>query len=135
MYVRSSDQFELAVSTDSAAIADIYCLKYPLDLILMDVVTRNGESGLEAAARIKRSFPGIKIIIVTSMPECSYIDRARAIGVDSFWYKEAGQESIERLMARTMAGESIYRTGRRSCGWACPAAMISPGASWRCCGR
>lgn len=108
MYVRASRQFELAISIDSAAMADIYCLKYPVDLILMDVVTRDGESGLAAAARIKRSFPQIKIIIVTSMPECSYIDRARAIGVESFWYKELDQEPIERLMERTMAGESIY---------------------------
>lgn len=108
MYVGASEQFELAISIDSAAMADIYCLKYPVDLILMDVVTRDGESGLEAAARIKRSFPQIKIIIVTSMPECSYIDRARAIGVESFWYKETDQMPIEHLLARTMAGESIY---------------------------
>ncbi|MGI6238658.1 MAG: response regulator transcription factor [Christensenellales bacterium] len=107
-YVRESKRFELAISIDNAAMADIYCLKHPVDLILMDVITREGESGLAAAARIKRRFPGIKIIIVTSMPECSFIERARAIGVESFWYKEIGHEPIERLMERTMAGESIY---------------------------
>ena len=74
----------------------------------MDVVTRGGESGLDAAERIKRAFPQIKIIIVTSMPECSYLDRAREIGVESFWYKEEQRESLLDVMERTMAGESVY---------------------------
>ena len=106
--VQSSERFELAISIDNAAMADIYCHKYPVDLILMDVITRNGESGLDAAARIKHDFPDIKIVIVTSMPECSYIDRARAIGVESFWYKEEQRESLMEIMERTMNGESIY---------------------------
>lgn len=106
--IQSSERFELAISIDNAALADIYCLKYPVDLILMDVITRNGESGLDAAARVKRAFPKTRIVIVTSMPECSYLDRARAIGVESFWYKENSQESLLEVMERTMDGESIY---------------------------
>ena len=78
------------------------------ELILMDVVTRGGESGLDAAERIKRTFPQMKIIIVTSMPECSYLSRAREIGVESFWYKEEQRESLLDVMTRTMAGESVY---------------------------
>lgn len=42
------------------------------------------------------------------MPECSYIDRARKIGVDSFWYKEVSEEPILAVMDRTMAGEHIF---------------------------
>lgn len=106
--IQSSERFELAVSIDNAAMADIYCLKYPVDLILMDVITHNGESGLDAAARIKRAFPHIKIVIVTSMPECSYLSRARAMGVESFWYKEDPQESLMEIMERTISGESVY---------------------------
>ena len=74
----------------------------------MDVVTRNGESGLDAAARIKRAFPRIRIIIVTSMPDWSYLCRAREIGVESFWYKEEQHESLLDVMERTMNGESVY---------------------------
>ena len=66
------------------------------------------KAGLDAAERIKRAFPQIKIIIVTSMPECSYLSRARKIGVESFWYKEEQRESLLEVMERTMAGESVY---------------------------
>ena len=106
--IQASERFEVAISIDNAAMADINCLKYPVDLILMDVTTREGESGQEAAARIQRSFPQIKIVIVTSMPECSYLDRARAIGVESFWYKEDPRGNLLEIMERTMNGESLY---------------------------
>lgn len=107
-FIRSSEHYELAVSIDNASIADIYCLNQKIDLVLMDVITKKGVSGLEVAERIKKKHPHIKIIIVTSMPECSWIERARKIGVESFWYKEISDESIINLMDRTMAGESVY---------------------------
>ena len=108
LLIRTSEDFELAAAIDSAELADLYCLNNAVELVLMDVMTRGSRSGLEAAARIKRQTPQVRIIVVTSMPECSYIDRARAIGVESFWYKEAAEESILNLMRRTMAGESVY---------------------------
>ncbi len=108
MIVRQSDRYELTYSIDNAAMADIYCMTHQVDLILMDILTAMGESGLMAAARIKERYPDIKIIIVTSMPEFSYLARAKAAGVDSFWYKENSQVPILELMDRTMAGESVY---------------------------
>ena len=42
------------------------------------------------------------------MPEYSWLERARNIGVDSFWYKDGQKESILDVMERTMAGENIY---------------------------
>ena len=45
--IQTSEHFELALSIDNAALADVYCLRFPVDLILMDVVTRDGESGLD----------------------------------------------------------------------------------------
>lgn len=108
MFILSSEQFTLAASIDSAVLADVYCAGGGIDLILMDVVTKNGANGLEAAENIKQRWPKIRIIKVTSMPECSYLERARKIGVDSFWYKEISREPILSLMERTMAGESVY---------------------------
>ena len=42
--IQASEHFETALSIDNAALADVYCLRLPVDLILMDVVTRNGEN-------------------------------------------------------------------------------------------
>ncbi len=107
-FISMSDKFNLVHSIKNADMADIYCEQSQIDLILMDVCTELNSNGLDAAERIKQKYPEIKIIIVTSMPEVSYLERAKAIGVDSFWYKEVSEEPILELMDRTMAGESIY---------------------------
>ncbi|MBR2892973.1 MAG: response regulator transcription factor [Clostridia bacterium] len=107
-FISMSDKFKLVHSIKNADMADIYCEQSQIDLILMDVCTELNSNGLEAAERIKQKHPEIKIIIVTSMPEVSYLERAKAIGVDSFWYKEVSEEPIIELMKRTMEGESIY---------------------------
>lgn len=108
LFVKSSAKYNLLFSIENAGMAEIYCMKHPIDLILMDVLTAGGENGLDAAESIKKSYPNIKIIIVTSMPEFSYLDRARKIGVDSFWYKEDKRETILEIMDRTVAGEKVY---------------------------
>ena len=120
LLIRQSVNYRVMFSIESAAMAEVYCMQNDIDLILMDVCTAMGESGLEAAERIKRQYPHIKIIIVTSMPEYSYIERAKAAGVESFWYKETSKEPILELMDRTMAGESVYpdRTPRLRIGMA-----------------
>ena len=107
-FISMSDRFNLVHSIKNADMADIYCEQSKIDLILMDVCTELNSNGLDAAERIKLKHPEIKIIIVTSMPEVSYLERAKTIGVDSFWYKEVSEEPILELMDRTMAGESIY---------------------------
>lgn len=107
-FISMSDKYKLIHSIKNADMADIYCERSGIDLILMDVCTELNSNGLDAAERIKQKHPNIKIIIVTSMPEVSYLERARKIGVDSFWYKEVSEEPILELMDRTMAGESVY---------------------------
>ena len=108
MYVKSSESYEVVYSIESAAFADAFVLKHSVDLVLMDILMNDGSNGLDAAARIKKNCPDIKIIAVTSMPEYSWMDHARRIGIESFWYKEASRETILDVMDRTMAGESVY---------------------------
>lgn len=108
IYINSSDKFNHLLSVANASAAPSVCKNNKVDLILMDVMTALGSSGLDAAEEIKKEFPEIKIVIVTSMPEYSWLERARNIGVDSFWYKDGQKESILDVMERTMAGENIY---------------------------
>ena len=106
--VGQSPRYELAASLDSAEKAVAYCRERAVDLVIMDVVMTSGMDGLAASREIKSICPGVKILLVTSMPEVSYIARARGIGVDSFWYKEIQEQPLLEIMDRTMAGESVY---------------------------
>lgn len=107
-YVNSMDGYTLVYSIENAAMAELYCAHGKIDLILMDVCTAHGESGLVAAKKIKKLYPRIKIIIVTSMPECSFIKKAKSAGCESFWYKDIGYEPLSEVIKRTMEGESVY---------------------------
>lgn len=108
IYIGASDSFKHLLSLANASAALSVCRNSKVDLILMDVMTGFDHNGLDAAEVIKQQFPDIKIIIVTSMPEYSWLARAREIGVDSFWYKDGQKDSILDVMERTMAGEHIY---------------------------
>ena len=108
MVVESSDRYSVLKAIPLAKMADIYALTLPVDLIIMDIVMAEGPSGLEAAEKIKKSKPQVKILLVTSMPEVSFMERAREIGVDSFWYKEIEEQPLLNVMDRTMAGEQVY---------------------------
>ena len=106
--ISMSDRYQLAASLDTAKIADAYCARGDIDLVLMDIVMKDGFDGLTAAGRIKKSYPRTKVIIVTSLPDAAFLQRAREIGVDSFWYKEVQALPMLEIMDRTMSGERIF---------------------------
>ena len=108
LYIDRSPNYEVIYSLDTAMFADTYILKAKPDLIIMDILMQDTSNGLEAAEKIKKINPQIKIIAVTSMPEVSWMEKAKAIGIESFWYKEASEESILNIIERTLDGESIY---------------------------
>ena len=106
--VRSAENYTHVATIPNAGDTELICMAESIDLILMDVCTAHDENGIDAAAIIKRKFPYIKVIIVTSMAEYSFIDRAKAAGADSFWYKDASRRELLEVMDRTMAGEHIF---------------------------
>ncbi|MBR3000081.1 MAG: response regulator transcription factor [Oscillospiraceae bacterium] len=108
LMVENAPDYELLYALDTASVAHIYCSKYSVDLVILDIVMADGSNSLEEAARIKKNCPNTKILAVTSMPEVSYLKKAREAGVDSFWYKEADDITLLEIMDRTMKGESIY---------------------------
>ena len=107
-WIQASADFNWVKTIRSAALAEFYCLSSPVDMVLMDIVTLEGASGLDAAMRIKQKKKDIKIILVTSMPECSYLERAKQMGIEGFWYKEISQESILSVMEKVASGETVY---------------------------
>jgi two-component system vancomycin resistance associated response regulator VraR len=106
--IASSDDYQLAACIDTARTADSYCAAGNVDLVIMDVVMSDGSNGLLAAERIKKSYPKVKVMIVTSLPDALFLQRARQIGVDSFWYKEVQAIPMLEIMDRTMNGEHVF---------------------------
>ena len=110
LYINQCPDYEVVYCVDTAMFADTYVLNTKLDLVIMDILMQDGSNGLDAAAKIKKLKPELKIIAVTSMPEVSWMDRAKQIGIESFWYKEVSEDTILEIIERTLKGKSIYPT-------------------------
>ena len=93
-FVESSDKFYLEVAIENATVADIICAHTPIDLIVMDVVTENGESGLDAAEKIKN---------------CSYEDASAGRGI-RYYYKVTAVRSVNGTIYESDASASKYIT-------------------------
>ena len=106
--IACSEDYLLVASIENAANAEIAFLNGGIDLILMDICTADDESGLKAAATIKKHYPAIKIIMMTSMPEHSFLRKAKESGCDGFWYKEYGDIALLPVCDRIMRGEAIW---------------------------
>ena len=85
-----------------------YCESHRVDIVIIDIMMPRGMDGIKAAEKLRRSKSNLKIILITSACEDSWIAAARAAGADSFWYKNYSRESFLEIVDRTAAGESIY---------------------------
>ena len=101
-------EYHIVDSIGTAEMAVQFADSKPIDLIIMDIVMTAGINGLEAAGRIKKEHPGIKIILVTSMPEVSYIEKGREAGAEGMWYKEQETISLETVIEKVLKGETVY---------------------------
>ena len=83
------------------------CAHTPVDLILTAAADKEGNMNFAAAEMCKREYSSIQIVMMTDTPEHTYLQRAEACGVDSFWYVDEKQ-SILSVLDRTMEGKSIF---------------------------
>lgn len=107
-YIFRAEGYALCGSLERAGRAKSFCLTNPVDLVLMDICTENDESGFTAAKEIKAALPGIKVIIVTSMLDFTYLKRAQEVGAEGFWYKDASEAELMNVIASVMNGETVY---------------------------
>ena len=108
MYIRANAGYRLLAALRTAREAVEYVNAHEADLVILDVMMRDGIDGLTAAGEIKRYHPEIRIILTTSALESTWENRARAIGVEGFWYKEYEVHSLIEMMNRVMNGETVY---------------------------
>lgn len=102
-----SDMHVIASIADAAQ-APALSLEREPSVILMDVCTENDSSGIVAARRIKEQQPQVRIVIMTGMPEVTFVEQAKNAGVDSFVYKNVGISELLAVMRSTSTGYSTF---------------------------
>ncbi len=107
-YIDKSDDFLLKASIEGAEQAYEICETRAIHLILMDVQTAHRENGLAAVKKIKKSFPDIRIVVVTSLVDDEILEQAKCFGADSLWYKDTDETTLMQIISRTLAGEHVF---------------------------
>jgi len=107
-HIGSQSDMEVAGVTDDASKAPQLCSTLKPDLILIDIVTKTGCSGLQIAKQIREEMPDIKVIVMTSYPEITFMEEAMKIKAHSFLHKSSGIEHLLYVIRSTMKGSGIY---------------------------
>ena len=66
-----------------------------------------GLDGLAAAAELKKSQPGIKIVILTTFGRPGFLRRAMESGVSAFLVKDSPADKLTQTIRRVLAGERV----------------------------
>lgn len=100
--------FQVVGSLKSAQHAELYCMKLAPDLILMDVCTEGGASGLEAIKEIRQKHPQVKVIVMSGFDEITYGPRAKEAGAQAFVFKSKSLDYFVEVAKGVMQGETFF---------------------------
>ena len=106
--IESQEDMHVAACLADAADAPGRATETDCGLVLMDVCTEHDSNGIVAARRIKEANPAVRVVIMTGMPEITFVEQARAAGVDSFVYKNVGTAELIAVIRSTMEGYSTF---------------------------
>lgn len=106
--LKKQEGFDIIGAITEANLADVACARLKPDVVLMDICTQTGITGIYAAEKIKQSFPHIKVVLMTGFEEMSFMERARIAQADSFIYKSSSIEEFVSCLKATMKGEHCY---------------------------
>jgi len=104
----NTDLFTVVGSLKSAEHAELYCMKLRPDLVLMDVCTEGGASGIEATKTIRGKYPDIKVIVMSGFDEITYGPRAKEAGAQAFVFKSKSLDYFVQVAEGVMAGERFF---------------------------
>jgi DNA-binding NarL/FixJ family response regulator len=76
------------------------------DVLILDIQMK-GQSGLEVAHQVRRSYPDVKIIILTTYNEESHLKEAMEAGVHGFLLKSESHGTLAVAIRGVMQGERI----------------------------
>ncbi len=98
----------VAVSTSAKDIMGLYD-KYTPDLILTDVVTKNGANGIKYGAELKNRYGNkVKVLAITGIPEISFLDKAKEANLDGLVYKDSNYDSLVSSIEQVLSGYRLF---------------------------
>jgi DNA-binding NarL/FixJ family response regulator len=80
------------------------------DLVLMDI-SMAGLNGLEAASRVTKEFPNVRVIILSAHSNEEYVCQALRAGASGYLLKDAGTSELDLAIKSVARGETYLSPG------------------------
>lgn len=100
-FLNISPNLELVAEASSGPTALRLCEEYQPDVVLMDMIMP-GMDGIETTRAIRKAFPAIKVIILTSFTENDLVQKALQAGALSYLLKDVGAEQLAEAIEAAM---------------------------------
>ncbi len=102
------DKYDVVGMVKDSKLTFLYCQKFKPDLVLMDILTANNSSGIDACSDIKNKFPNIKVLFITGFDGIGYIKRAQEALADGYITKDKSKDEILNAIDLVMNGEKVF---------------------------
>lgn len=110
MLIKALEQIpdiEVVGQSDKASEAMALCEQLHPDVVMMDVYTRDG-NGIEYTAKIKQSFPGIKVLIMTGVEDDRLVKAAEEAGADLFAWKNLSLDELTEFLQYARKSYKVF---------------------------
>ena len=106
--VLSNDYDIVCTCTSAKDMMNLY-KKYTPDLILTDVVTKDGANGIDYGKEVKEKYgKKVKILAITGVPDITFLDNAKKYNLDGLIYKDIDSDSLLTSINQILNGYTLF---------------------------
>lgn len=103
-----SGEFEIVGELPGARDAISACELLQPSMILMDVESRDGISGIDMAKVLHERFPAVSIVLCALSPEITYSERSKALGAKGYFNLSCDLSEILAYLQAISRGDSVF---------------------------
>ena len=106
--ILSNDYDIVCTCTSAKNMMDLY-KKYTPDLILTDVVTKDGANGIDYSKELKEKYgKKVKILAITGVPDITFLENAKKNNLDGLIYKDIDSDSLLTSINQILNGYTLF---------------------------
>lgn len=104
-----SNSYDVAATALSAKDMMELCNKYKPDIVLTDICTQEGFSGIKNGKKVKEKYGNsIKVVAMTGMQEITFLDEAKNANLDGFIYKNIDSDTLLSIIEQVLSGYKLF---------------------------